>query len=94
MSAPVCKRIFVAGKVQGVFFRASTAAEANRLGVTGRALNLPDGRVEVLACGTPEQIDALESWLHKGPPMALVTSVEACDAEATEADRLTDFRTG
>ena len=44
-------RFLVGGKVQGVFFRASTREQALRLGLSGRAVNLADGRVEVIACG-------------------------------------------
>ena len=47
----IAMRFLISGKVQGVFFRASTRAEAERLGVQGYAINLPDGRVEVLAVG-------------------------------------------
>jgi len=44
-------RFYISGRVQGVFFRASTRREAERLGVRGWAINLPDGRMEVLAVG-------------------------------------------
>ena len=44
----VCRRFFISGKVQGVFFRAGTVREAERLSITGWARNLADGRVEVL----------------------------------------------
>lgn len=69
-------RFLVSGKVQGVFFRASTREQAQRLGLHGRAVNLTDGRVEVLAAGEPDAIDALERWLRQGPPMARVERVE------------------
>lgn len=69
-------RFLVSGKVQGVFFRASTREQALRLGLRGHAKNLPDGRVEVLAAGEGDAIDALERWLHQGPPMARVERVE------------------
>ncbi len=71
-----CVRCIVSGRVQGVFFRASARAEAVRLGLTGYARNLADGRVEVLACGEPAAIAELERWLHHGSPLARVTSVE------------------
>ncbi len=68
-------RFLVSGKVQGVFFRASTRERALDLGVSGRATNLPDGRVEVIADGDAGALDALEAWLHDGPPAARVESV-------------------
>lgn len=69
-------RFIVAGKVQGVFFRASTAREATRLGLRGHAINLADGRVEVLAVGGAAAIDELGRWLQRGPPAARVDGVE------------------
>lgn len=75
-------RFLVSGKVQGVFFRASTRDQAQRLGLRGHASNLADGRVEVLAAGDAEAIDALERWLRRGPPMARVASVRREPANA------------
>jgi acylphosphatase len=71
-----CMHCLVSGRVQGVFFRASAQAEADRLGVTGWARNLPDGRVEVLACGDRERLDAFRRWLGQGPSQARVDDVE------------------
>jgi acylphosphatase len=73
-------RFLVTGRVQGVFFRASTRERALKLGLRGHAKNLADGRVEVLAEGDASAIDALERWLHIGPPMARVESDERGDA--------------
>ena len=78
-------RFLVGGKVQGVFFRASTREQALKLGMRGHAKNLPDGRVEVLAEGDASALDALERWLHVGPPMARVESVERDDVGSGEA---------
>jgi len=72
----IVRRCLVTGRVQGVFFRASTRARAESLGVTGYARNLSDGRVEVLACGTFAAVESLCDWLWEGPPAAEVTSVE------------------
>lgn len=72
----MCKRCWVSGRVQGVFYRASCAEHARRLGVTGYARNLPDGRVEVLACGEAHAVDALVAWLAIGPTAAKVSKVE------------------
>ena len=74
-------RFLVGGKVQGVFFRASTREQALKLGLRGYARNLPDGRVEVLAAGEASAIDALVRWLQLGPPMARVESLGRCDAD-------------
>ena len=76
MSSWIARRCLVTGRVQGVFFRASTRERALTLGVTGYARNLADGRVEVLACGDPAAVDALCEWLWEGPPMAEVAQVE------------------
>lgn len=83
-------RFLVSGRVQGVFFRASTRVEAERLGLRGHARNLPDGRVEVLAAGEEAALDALERWLWQGPPQA---RVEAVKREPFEDEVATGFRT-
>jgi acylphosphatase len=75
----VCFRCLVGGRVQGVFFRASAREQAIRLGVTGYARNLSDGRVEVLVCGNADAVAQVRDWLRNGPPMADVTGV-ACEA--------------
>ena len=67
---------FVSGRVQGVFYRASLAREANRLQLTGFVRNLADRRVEFLAFGEPDQIEALKRWSYIGPPLANVSDVE------------------
>ena len=79
------------GRVQGVWFRDSTRREAERLGISGHAINLPDGSVEVLAVGPPASLAELERWLHVGPPVARVTRVDARDAETTG---VSGFKTG
>ena len=68
-------RFIVSGRVQGVFFRGSAREQALRLGLTGHAKNLDDGRVEVLASGHGEALDALEQWLWQGPSTAKVEQV-------------------
>ena len=77
----VCRRCYVSGRVQGVAYRASAAARARTSGVAGYARNLPDGRVEVLACGAPADVEAFVAWLRRGPPLASVkgVAVEAAD---------------
>ena len=71
-------RCLVSGRVQGVFFRASTREEARRLGLSGYARNLSDGRVEVLACGPRAVVAELRDWLSHGPPLARVEAL-ACE---------------
>src|SRR5688572_260831 len=70
------QRATVRGRVQGVWFRASAAQRAMVLGLRGRVENRPDGSVLVHAAGSPAALDALVAWLHVGPPMARVDTVE------------------
>jgi acylphosphatase len=83
-------RFLVSGRVQGVFFRASTRNEAERLGLAGSASNLADGRVEVVASGTGDALSALERWLWQGPPSARVDDVKR---ESIADRRFDGFRT-
>ena len=85
-------RLFtVHGRVQGVWFRDSTRREARRLGISGHAINLSNGNVEVLAVGPGVALQELEQWLHVGPPVARVTQVEV---RVVEVQELSDFRIG
>ncbi len=72
-------RFIVSGRVQGVFYRASTREQALRLGLAGHAKNRFDGSVEVLASGAADALDALERWLQQGPPEARVETVSRED---------------
>lgn len=74
-------RFLVGGKVQGVWFRASTRDRAVALDLRGFARNLPDGRVEVLAIGDDDAVEQLAQWLHYGPSRARVDELERLDAE-------------
>ena len=85
------RRFIVRGRVQGVFFRDSTRQVANSLQITGHAINLPDGTVEVFACGAPAALDQLAAWLRDGPPMASVTDVAS---EAAAYEETAGFRIG
>jgi acylphosphatase len=80
-----CAKFLVRGRVQGVFFRASTRAQAQALGLRGYAKNLADGSVEVLACGAEAALDQLQSWLRQGPPAARVDEVCRIDVDGSEA---------
>jgi acylphosphatase len=77
-------RILVEGHVQGVFYRASAQREARRLGVTGYARNLPDGRVEILAQGQSAALQAFTAWCRQGPSHASVTDVIATPYDTEE----------
>lgn len=77
----VRKRALVSGRVQGVFFRDSCRREAERLGVRSSARNLDDGRVEVIAEGDGDAVEALIAWCRKGSSQARVESVEVEDLD-------------
>ncbi len=70
-------RAVVHGRVQGVFFRASTRSEAERLELGGTVRNLDGGAVEVFAVGPRAGLTRLLDWLRHGPPAAEVDRVEA-----------------
>ncbi len=84
-------RLEIYGQVQGVFFRASTEAEARRFGLTGWVRNRPDGSVEVLAEGSKNKLDDLLAWCRHGPPRAQVDRVDIEWGEAT--GEFSGFRT-
>ncbi len=89
-SEPVeARRFLVSGRVQGVGFRWFVERVANGVGVTGWTRNLDDGRVEVYAVGTAEQLSELNGYLWKGPSAARVTNVEEQEAPVQE---YSDFR--
>jgi acylphosphatase len=88
---PVARRFTVRGRVQGVFFRESTRRVAESLGLTGHAINLPDGDVEVVACGESDALDKLAEYLREGPTMAEVTGISS---EPVELAEYTRFVTG
>ncbi|WP_038057379.1 acylphosphatase [Thermodesulfobacterium hydrogeniphilum] len=81
--------VFISGRVQGVFFRAYTEAEAKKLGVKGWVRNLPDGRVEAVFEGEDGAVDQMIAWCHKGSPHAKVTKVEVI--EEPYKGEFTDF---
>ena len=69
-------QLTVRGRVQGVFFRASTQREASRLGLTGWVRNRSDGALDILAEGEEEGLKDLIAWAHKGPSAARVERVD------------------
>jgi len=83
------RRYFVRGRVQGVGFRWFVQRNATSLRVSGYARNLDDGRVEVYAVGTPEQLNELSGLLWRGPRGSDVRGVEEQEANL---ERLSGFR--
>ena len=86
----VAKRLTARGRVQGVWYRASTEKEARALGLKGWVRNLPDGSVEAHAEGEESAVALLLAWMRVGPPLARVTEVEE---QPAKVEGCTDFRT-
>jgi len=81
MTGTTRRHVVITGHVQGVFFRDSCSAEAQRLGVSGFVRNLSNGRVEAAFEGPAEDVDALVSWCRNGPRRAHVSSVQVTDED-------------
>ena len=75
MKAAARVHLKVSGRVQGVYFRASTVEEARRLRLTGWVMNCRDNSVEIVAEGETEQLEKLIYWCRGGPPGARVQEV-------------------
>ncbi len=84
-----CVNLLISGRVQGVFFRASTQKQAILVGVNGYARNLPDGRVEVVAEGERPAVEKLVAWCHQGPTGARVDNVDI--SIISDENRFTTF---
>ncbi len=82
MSERVRKRVVIEGRVQGVWFRASTRDAALRIGVDGWVRNRPDGSVEAAFEGSPEAVDTAVTWCRTGPERALVERIEVAEEPA------------
>lgn len=80
--------IKIYGLVQGVFFRASAKEQADKLGLTGFAKNMPDGSVYIEAEGEKENLDKFIKWCHLGPMLARVEKVEVSEGSLKN---FTDF---
>ncbi|MCL9814060.1 acylphosphatase [Natranaeroarchaeum aerophilus] len=81
--------VFVSGRVQGVFYRATTKETAESKGVHGWVRNLEDGRVEAVFEGNEDAVEAMVEWCHTGSPAA---SVEDVDVEYEEPQGEDGFR--
>jgi len=77
-------RIFVTGKVQGVFFRQALKVMAKKNNIFGWVKNLKDGRVEAILEGDEEKISRLVEWAHGGPANARVEAVEIRNEKFTD----------
>jgi acylphosphatase len=84
--AIVRKRVVVAGRVQGVFFRDATRRLAQRHGVAGWVRNTRDGTVEAVFEGEPEAVERLVAFCREGPRGAEVTRVESYDETTAGLD--------
>ena len=82
----VAQHVRVTGRVQGVFFRAWTREQAERLDVFGWVRNCSDGTVEAHVEGQEESVEKLIQLLRRGPSGARVDDVEVSDAKIENAD--------
>ena len=82
----VRRRVLVAGRVQGVFFRDSCARRAEAVGLAGWVRNRADGRVEACFEGEPEAVERMVEWCREGPRRAHVTDIEVVE-EPPQAER-------
>lgn len=86
MSDRVRAHVFVSGRVQGVFFRATTRDTAQEEGVDGWVRNLDDGRVEAVFEGDDAAVESMIEFCHEGSPAANVTNAEVEYEEPTGLD--------
>ena len=91
VNAPVKRlHVIIAGRVQGVFFRANTVRQALALGLSGWVKNLPDGRVETIFEGEHGKADEMLAWCKTGNPPARVDNVD-CKEEFADG-KFNDFK--
>lgn len=81
-------RIQIHGHVQGVGYRLAAVRRAHMLGVRGWIQNLEDGSVEAMIQGSPDQVDAMLSWMRVGPARARVRELQF---KESDTDRRFDF---
>jgi acylphosphatase len=75
----VRRRVVVAGRVQGVWFRESCRREAESVGVAGWVRNRAGGAVEAVFEGESAAVLAMVAWCRTGPPLAEVDDVDVID---------------
>jgi len=88
MSDAGAVHLFVRGRVQGVFYRASAQKMAADMGLTGWVKNCVDRSVEIFAEGDRDKLEELVAWCRKGPPLAFVSNV---DLSWVESEGLSSF---
>lgn len=82
--------VYIRGKVQGVWFRATTKEQAEKHGVSGWVRNMNDGRVEALFEGKSENVDAMVDWCQRGSPLSNVKNVKV--QELSNSVGCSDFK--
>lgn len=86
------RQFIISGKVQGVFYRKHTLEKAQELGLSGTVQNRQDDTVEIIATGTPAQLDALAIWCWSGSPRSYVTGVAVTSVPLTQYRNFTIVR--
>lgn len=84
--------VHVSGRVQGVAFRAYTRRTAQSLNLSGWVKNLPDGRVEAVFQGRDEDVEAMVDWCRRGPALALVERLDACEEPPERGEDVFEIR--
>lgn len=80
--------VYVSGRVQGVYYRASTDEAARERDIDGWVRNLEDGRVEAVFEGPRETVESMVEWCHAGSPAAVVDDV---DVEYSDPEQVEGF---
>ena len=82
----IARHLSIGGRVQGVFFRAWTRQQAERLGVKGWVRNCPDGHVEAHVEGDDAAVEQMTECMRRGPPAAEVENFRIWDVEPCQFD--------
>jgi acylphosphatase len=86
MADRIRAHVFISGRVQGVYYRATTRDTARERGVDGWVKNLDDGRVEAVFEGDADAVEAMVEWCHTGSPSARVEDVSVEYGDPTGLD--------
>ena len=81
--------LFISGRVQGIFYRATCLDEARSRSLEGWVRNLPDGRVEALLQGPKDRVESMIKWCYRGPSEARVSDIDVTYEDT--GDDLGDF---